>query len=165
MDYQRAELAEWYLNTEDGLQQGFNLQPASWAGGGSPEAFVLELALYGDLTPLLAEDGRGVEFKAPDGSLLLSYGNLQAVDAAGQILPVDLALLADNSAGNAILRLGLPPLSQPVTFTAWLTSPLSAENIPEGSPITRLDTRRRPGWWPGWHLGRHSRGCEWGWLQ
>jgi hypothetical protein len=134
MDYQRGELAEWYVNTEAGLEQGFTVGAGLRPAPTIPTT--IDLALHGDLTPTLAEDGMAVEFSAPDGSLVLRYGDLQALDAAGQALPVELALLSDNAAGEVTLRLTLPPSSQPVTITARLTSPLGAENAPEGLPTT-----------------------------
>jgi hypothetical protein len=77
-----------------------------------------------------------VEFNAPDGSLVLRYGDLQAVDAAGQALPIELSLLSGDTPGGAILRLGLPSLTQPVTLTAWLTSPLGSGDAVESLPAT-----------------------------
>jgi hypothetical protein len=130
MDYQRGELAEWYLNTEEGLVQGFTIQPVPSSG------FYLDLALQGNLTPALAGDGTGIEFNTPDGSLVLRYGDLQAVDATGQALPVVLTLLFDAPAGLVTLRLALPPLTRPVTLTARLTSPLGAWNAPDSLPAT-----------------------------
>jgi hypothetical protein len=137
MDYQRTGVAEWYLNDESGLQQNFGL-PLTAVGASSElvPAINLDLALQGNLIPVLIGDGKGVEFFTPDGSLVLRYGDLQAVDANGQATPVGLSLLFGDVPDEVTLRLALPALAQPVTLTARLTSPLGAAYAPDSLPVT-----------------------------
>jgi hypothetical protein len=90
LEYRRAGMAEWYVNDERGLEQGFTLD-APPAGGG--EVLVLEMALDTGLVPTLTSDpaitsGQAIEFTQPDGNvILLRYSDLYAYDAAGRQLP------------------------------------------------------------------------------
>jgi hypothetical protein len=90
IEYRRDLLVEWYVNDEQGLEQGFTLDaPPQPAGAGS---LVLELALGGDLSPQLTADGTAVEFVTAGGVRVLHYGELVIVDADGRHLPADLEL-------------------------------------------------------------------------
>jgi hypothetical protein len=91
IEYRRGELTEWYVNDERGLEQGVTL--ASSPGGrpqGSPLQF--DLALLGNLTPALSDDGAAIEFTTPDGMRVLRYSDLRAHDATGRELPACLEL-------------------------------------------------------------------------
>jgi hypothetical protein len=128
IDYRRAALAEWYLNDEYGLQQGFLIPPAASTDAGS----VLELEITGDLLPGLSADGLGVEFRAADGRTVLRYGDLQLSDSTGQVQPVQLELLSSGS----LLRLAFPASQDALTLTARLTSMADLVNAPDGLPST-----------------------------
>jgi hypothetical protein len=90
IEYRREGLVEWYRNDEDGLEQGFAIEKG--ADSTSPVSFVLELALFSDLTPRLTPDGTAIEFLAQDGLPVLRYGSLLAQDATGRSLAGRLSL-------------------------------------------------------------------------
>jgi parallel beta-helix repeat protein len=92
IEYRRGDLTEWYVNDERGLEQGVTL--ASSPGGrpqGSPLQF--DLALLGNLTPALSDDGAAIEFTTLGGvRVLRCYSDLRAHDATGRALPAYLEL-------------------------------------------------------------------------
>ncbi|MDX9954016.1 MAG: integrin alpha [Anaerolineae bacterium] len=90
MEYQRDALIEWYINDERGLEQGFTLLKPSQPATG--EQIVLDLALSGNLTPRLVDDGRAVEFTTAGGVTVLRYADLAVWDSAGNAVPAWLAL-------------------------------------------------------------------------
>jgi hypothetical protein len=75
-------LVEWYLNDENGLEQGFTLA-APPQGGQAGEPLQLDLLLGGDLVAAadivagVVRDGTAIEFQNPDGEDGLHYGSLQ----------------------------------------------------------------------------------------
>ncbi|MEW5986174.1 MAG: FG-GAP-like repeat-containing protein [Chloroflexota bacterium] len=97
LEYQRGNLTEWYVNDENGLEQGFTLERPPAANG---RPLVIELALAGDVRPEVVEDGRAIEFTTPDGRQLLRYGDLTATDAAGRPLPIELTLAPTEDEGR-----------------------------------------------------------------
>jgi len=119
MAYRRGAFEESYLNTPEGLEQGFILPAppgSSGAGGIPPESrawrtplrkastenqhasgaeralvgsagFVhVDLALWGDLSPRVSEDGQAIDFVTPAGAPALHYAQLKVTDARGSVL-------------------------------------------------------------------------------
>ena len=78
VEYHRGGMTEWYVNDGRGLEQGFTIssRPAAILGGEGKNNLVLELAVSGDLTPTLTEDGLAIELKTEDGVRVLRYGDL-----------------------------------------------------------------------------------------
>lgn len=64
---ERGTLQEWYLNTPHGLEQGFTLTQAPPARQGSATELVLDLALRGDLTAHVRDDGQALWFSDEHG--------------------------------------------------------------------------------------------------
>jgi hypothetical protein len=85
--YRRDSLIEWYTNDESGLEQGFQIP-----GPYLQSPLVLEIAVTGDLTPLLTDGGRAIEFAAADGTPTLHYASPRATDGSGRQLPLQLTL-------------------------------------------------------------------------
>jgi hypothetical protein len=84
-------LVEWYVNDENGLEQGFSLAfPPVEAAAGEP--LQLDLLVGGDLAGEVVREGTAVEFHNPGGEDGLRYGSLQAIDAEGRSLPAWLSL-------------------------------------------------------------------------
>lgn len=92
IEFRRGPIAEWYENRPAGLEQGFTLEEPPKAG---TDWAVLRVAVAGGLAPSPAEDGQSVTFAMPDGRAILSYCDLEVIDAAGRILPARLALSGD----------------------------------------------------------------------
>jgi hypothetical protein len=85
--YRGARVAEWFKAGPLGVEQGFSLRVRP---GGSGGVVVLRLGLGGSLVAETAS--AGVEFVSRSGEVLLRYGGLQVLDAAGRTLPASLVL-------------------------------------------------------------------------
>jgi hypothetical protein len=81
-------LTEWYQNDPEGIEQGFSLDSRP-AGTGQ---LLIEGTLSGTLQPLIADAGRALEFRTPEGCRVLRYDGLTVVDARGRELPSSLDL-------------------------------------------------------------------------
>ena len=121
IEYRRGHLTEWYVNDERGLEQGFTLDAPPFARAYARTPLQIHLALTGDLSPTLAEDGRAIELTTKGGVRVLRYGGLYVEDAAGRQLPAHLAVsssgisvLVDDS--SAIYPIIVDPL---VTSPSW----------------------------------------------
>ena len=91
VEYRRGGLTEWYVNDERGLEQAFTLDaPPPGAHGRGP--LQIHLALTGDLTPALTENGRAIELKTEADVRVLRYGGLYAEDATGRRLPASITI-------------------------------------------------------------------------
>jgi hypothetical protein len=135
IEYLRGGLAEWYLNDERGLEQGFTI-PASLS---SNDRLLIELEITGNLTPVLIDGGSGVEFTNADGTPILNYGELRVSDSSGQVVSIGLELLSSETAGDSpgtILRMTIPPHDDTLTFSARLISLVNKANTPDGLPTT-----------------------------
>ncbi len=87
IEFDRGSVREWFVNSSDGIEQGFAVadRPSADGAGGAP--FYIDLALTGDLRPVLAEDNQAVTFFAPGGEAVLTYARLVARDDRGRPLP------------------------------------------------------------------------------
>jgi len=90
VEFLRGDLAEWYVNGPQGLEQGFTLvqRPATDQDG---EPLVIALGVSGGLLPAQKTGGGPVLF-ASDHGVVLRYAGLKAVDARGRVLPSRLAV-------------------------------------------------------------------------
>src|SRR5262245_36589310 len=114
ISYHRDGIEERYENKPRGLEQQFTLDaPAEevaasagvtrlgpWPGAatrGSSRMFAeaqstpalvkVDMALWGDLTPRIAEDGQAIDFVTPSGASVVHYAQLEVTDARGEKLP------------------------------------------------------------------------------
>jgi uncharacterized repeat protein (TIGR01451 family) len=130
IEYQRQTVTEWYLNDKRGLEQGFSLtEPPPAAGQGSP--LLLELALGGNLTPNLVENGTAIEWTTAGGVRVLRYADLYAFDASGRALPARMQLI-----DSTVIRLMVDDRQAiyPITIDPLATSPSwSAESDQDGA--------------------------------
>jgi hypothetical protein len=91
-----SALAEWYVNDERGLEQGFTIAAPPAAALASQVA--LEMALETDLVPQLAADAQSIAFRRPaqagwqSGAEVLRYDGLRVSDGVGRRLPARLEL-------------------------------------------------------------------------
>ncbi len=76
-------LTEWYVNDQRGLEHGYTViaRPDDASG-----ALVLDLAIRGELLPVVSQDSRDVRFIDETGGAVLTYAGLTVVDAAGRSL-------------------------------------------------------------------------------
>jgi hypothetical protein len=137
------QVSEWYINAEDGLEQGFTVSGQRPAASDQPGTTALDLVISGGLVPHLTTDGTAIEFTTAEGVAVLRYGDLSAADSAGHSIPVQIGLLPANPTPgftDYVLRITpSTPISFPATITAHLISPAGLPAVPG------LDRRRRPG--------------------
>ncbi len=103
-----------YVNEEEGLLQEFVLPPGQAS---------VELAIDGDLTAHLVDDGVAVDLATASGTPVLRYGDFRAVDAARYTRAVHLNLVPGG------LHLTIGASSYPVTLRARL---IGISGVPEG---------------------------------
>jgi CSLREA domain-containing protein len=120
--YERGPLTEWYVNDERGLEQGFTLaSPPSLRGQGWSEGdLILELALSGDLTPNLSDDGSAIEFTTLGGVRVLRYSDLHAYDATGRPLLAQMRLVTAHAIHITVDDAGA---RYPITVDPMATGP------------------------------------------
>ncbi len=122
-------IVEWYVNDEQGLEQGFTLASAPESRIPNPGSQIaLDLTLSGNLTAHPSADGNAIEFTTPGGVRVLHYGKLYAYDATGRELPVQLVpLSAGKAASDSIdaIRLVVDSADAvyPITVDPLATSP------------------------------------------
>ena len=108
VEIRRAGLVEWYRNSPDGLEQGFDLQTRPGGRG----SLVLELAILGAAASVKDD---AVVFRSETGRRL-SYGRIEARDVAGKAMmarleapdPQRVRLVVDDS--DAEYPLAIDPL-------------------------------------------------------
>ena len=84
-----ASLSAWYVNSADGLEQGFTLASPPEGNGD----VVVEMRVGGDLTPRLDPDGQAVTFLPRQGSHeVLRYDKLVVTDVDDKEVPAHLEL-------------------------------------------------------------------------
>jgi hypothetical protein len=90
IEYQREVLTEWYVNTNQGLEQGLTLNrpPAGKTVG----RLTVEWTVATPLKPIVEEEGAAVVFCGAGGEPVLRYSGLKTWDATGRFLPVKLEL-------------------------------------------------------------------------
>ncbi len=86
VEYQRAELVEWYRNDARGLEQGFDIPERPLADAGE-FALELELSFVGDLRLESVLSSVGATFASGADGPRLSLTKLFAFDARGRTLP------------------------------------------------------------------------------
>ncbi len=120
-EYAGSGVTEWYVNDEGGLEQGFTLTRPPGVGGPAP--LRLELAVSGDLSPRLADDGATVTFEH-QGEAVLSYAGLRSWDARGRELLSRMELRTSAGQETALtLVVDAAGAEYPVTVDPLVTTP------------------------------------------
>jgi hypothetical protein len=126
VEYRRGSLREWYVNDQQGLEQGFTLyRPPPGTGN-----LILEMSPRGSLIASWDEREGVIEFDRPSGTPVLGYGDLFARDAIGRWLGATLSL-ARSPSGSDLLRITVDAAGAvyPVTIDPLVkTSPWIAES-------------------------------------
>src|ERR1700730_12304775 len=119
----QAQITEWYLNTKDGIEQGFTLEKAP--ARRSPKALLrLSMTASGKVKVAADKSGKAVELKTENGHPWLRYDHLVATDARGRELPArmevlrrQISLVVDDANATYPLRID-PTFSQVTELTA-----------------------------------------------
>ncbi|MCP4896939.1 MAG: hypothetical protein GY906_08180 [bacterium] len=116
VEYRRGLLSEWYINTPEGLEQGFTIDGPPTGG---VEDLVLEFSLVGELTTRLARDGMAVTFQPETASATVLCSGLTARDSEG----TELELWMDLDAEGKRLRItvAVEGVDWPITATWNIT--------------------------------------------
>ena len=86
IEFHRGDLVEWYINSAEGVEQGFTLQSAP-AGRQAGVPLVVRMALNSDLTPSLSSDNQSIDFYGGSVLPVLRYAKLVVTDANGAVVP------------------------------------------------------------------------------
>jgi len=141
INYDRGDVAEWYVNGPKGLKQSFQLgappegvtRPGDRPAKANEPAF-LELVLTGDLSPFISADGQVIEFRDPRGRNTLRYAALQANDANGHEVPAWFEGFAEAGVRGIRIVLEDHAATYPVTIDPLATSPVwTAESDQENA--------------------------------
>lgn len=121
IEYHRKGIVEWYVNSPDGIEQGFTIYAPSRA---AEKELALDMQISTDLHPRLAEDGQSVDFFADGNFSVLRCSQLKVTDAGGRVLPSHMAaidgglrLVVDQT--SAIYPITIDPV---YTTAAWTGS-------------------------------------------
>ena len=90
VEYRRGTLTEWYENGPSGLEQGFTLDRRVRCGQHGD--LTIALALSGNLTAVVDQDGHGLRLVDHAKRTRLRYSELQAYDVNHQDLPATMAI-------------------------------------------------------------------------
>jgi hypothetical protein len=122
--YSHPQVSEWYANGPLGLEQGFTL-PRAPSGTGTG-TLTLSLTLSGNVSGVLARDGRTVTFSRP-GARSLRYGALVATDARGRVLSSSMRL----AGGRMLLRVDDRGASYPLRIDPLVQTEEAALTVSE----------------------------------
>ena len=169
ISYHRGALEEFYVNTPEGLEQGFILPaPPGEAGAGgvlpelkgwttprggttegslarlnlrdSSDVVHLDLALWGDLSPRISEDGQAIDFVTPAGAPVLHYAQLKVTDARESVLPSWMEGFASEGVRGIRIVVDARQAVYPVTIdplsTGWAWTGVGGQaNVYYGAPV------------------------------
>lgn len=127
MEFNRHTLTEWYVNSEQGLEQGFTI-PSRLPGARADTPLILTFSLNGNLIPTLTTNGTAIDFTTSGGVRVLRYSDLYAYDSTGKDLPAHLALSGCNtkqSTSTCLMQLVVDDSNAiyPITIDPLITLP------------------------------------------
>jgi hypothetical protein len=85
VEYKRRDLTEWYVNSSEGLEQGFTLSERPGTRDRGRDPLVIAMGVTGGLTPFYSMKEESVVLKSTQDAVL-RYGGLKAWDARGRVL-------------------------------------------------------------------------------
>ena len=125
VEYQRGCLTEWYVNSEDGLEQGFTIDapPESESQPEQESWIAIKMDILGDLDANMNSASDAVELTTTGGVGVLRYGKLHAFDATGRELDARFALMESEieilvNTSGAAYPITIDPLAQSPAWTA-----------------------------------------------
>jgi len=152
VEIRREMLTEWYVNKDEGLEQGFTLARPPLDGSGGWLA--LELSCEGSLRPALSDEGSAIVFRNAQGEIVLHYSDLKAWDARGNTIPARLSLVPgtvqDRTSGIKIVVNDADAV-YPLTIDPMVTAPKAKLTASDAAANDRFGRFRS-------HQQRHHRG-------
>ena len=94
IEFTRGGLAEWYENSEKGLEHGITIFTSPVRPKGKPSSLVIEMQLTGSLVPRLRRNAKSLTLYDKNDSAVLQYDGLKVWDSRDRILPAELRVTA-----------------------------------------------------------------------
>lgn len=117
--YKRGFLNEWYVNGEDGIEQGFTLLCPPTDSFPSPGIIIIGMKINGNLKGSINDSKDALEFKTTKGITAIRMARLKVFDAKGRRLSASYSL-NDKSLNMFIDASGA---SYPITVDPVIDSP------------------------------------------
>lgn len=92
IEYRRKMFTEWYVNNENGLEQGIILNQPPAAQHKTSDSLIVEWEVKSSLLPMLEQTEESIIFCQSKNKKILHYGGLKAWDSDGRRLSAKLAL-------------------------------------------------------------------------
>jgi hypothetical protein len=83
----------------------------------------VDMALWGDLSPRISEDGQAIDFVTPSGAPVLHYAQLKVTDARGEILPAWMEGFSGENLRGIRIVVDARNATYPVTIDPLATTP------------------------------------------
>lgn len=90
-----ANLQEWFVNDQRGLEHGFTIAQRPASGTGPEALLIFDLAVRGSLRPEITTDEQTARFIDEKGAAVVNYTGLAVWDADGRALRAHLEVPAD----------------------------------------------------------------------
>lgn len=121
IEFHREGIIEWYVNSNEGLEQGFTVYRSPSTNNGR---LLLDLSLMGNLHPKFASDGQSIDFYASSHVNVLHYANLKVHDGRGdkvaaRFIGISGGIRIEVDSFGAVFPITIDPLA---TTPAWLAS-------------------------------------------
>jgi hypothetical protein len=87
IEYDRGWITEWYVNSPEGLEQGFTIHRPPAVGAHRDAPLQIDLMLSGTLHPKFSDDGQAVSFYDSGNMNIINYSKLKVTDANERVLP------------------------------------------------------------------------------
>jgi hypothetical protein len=97
-----STLTEWFINDQRGVEHGYTLRERPEGTSGPDGMLHFTLAVRGDLTPRVSENGRDVTFTTAAGDAALTYNNLKVFDADGVHMAASFEAVTSNNCTPAL---------------------------------------------------------------
>ena len=133
IEIERGNLSEWYINEENGLEQGFTVYKPLNEG----ILQKIDIEISGNLLPKISEDGQAITFYNKNNLNVLHYGNLIVKDSSGEIL----FSYFEGFAGGISIVFNAERAIYPITVDPVLTGPVwtgsgDTDNAEYGSSVS-----------------------------
>ncbi len=112
----RPQVTEWFINTDNGLEQGFTLRERPGIGDATL-GLSLTLRFGGDLIPQVIDGGQRVQLRTATGEHVLDYAGLRAWDARGELVSAVMHTKDDQLVFHVADQEAQYPLTIDPTFT------------------------------------------------
>ena len=118
---------EWFINSSEGLQQGFTIQQPL---GDQPDSLAVRIDVNSTLSPSFNSSTRSIEFQNTSHRTLLSYRDLHVYDDTGRELPSRMSLDNSGAVPAIILEADVQDAVFPVIVDPFSSVQQGAQQMP-----------------------------------